>query len=316
MVRQDSKWELVKPLRNVLAGTKLNAPPGVYEPMNHTDSFDICDDGILFAATEDDLADPTKTASISIYHLPLASMSTAEINIPNRISLHTDVATRSSSDQGWCSLPKFSPDGSIIAFLGAPTRSEWLSSSIWVKYPGSQSAVDVFTTITGKRWNLIPSGFEFAPDGHSLYVEIPDAGRVSLYAIDLRLDAVPIPIVRTGSVSSYHVLSPKDKDSAAKLLVTSSTLVEPWFCQIIETKGIAEPEPQVVSSISQHIDIGLSRKQISEIHFKGAGDYPVHAWVIRPNDFDSNKKYPLCVLVHGGPYAAWNDAWSTRVHSV
>ena len=33
---------------------------------------------------------------------------------------------------------------------------------------------------------------------------------------------------------------------------------------------------------------------------------------MKPPDFDPAKKYPLLVLIHGGPQGVWNDAWSFR----
>jgi len=57
---------------------------------------------------------------------------------------------------------------------------------------------------------------------------------------------------------------------------------------------------------------GLSEDQVGEIYYKGAGDYQVHAWVVKPSNFDKSKKYPLAFLVHGGPQSAWGDSFSTR----
>jgi dipeptidyl aminopeptidase/acylaminoacyl peptidase len=38
----------------------------------------------------------------------------------------------------------------------------------------------------------------------------------------------------------------------------------------------------------------------------------VHGFLVKPANFDASKKYPLIVLIHGGPQGAWNDSWSTR----
>jgi dipeptidyl aminopeptidase/acylaminoacyl peptidase len=58
---------------------------------------------------------------------------------------------------------------------------------------------------------------------------------------------------------------------------------------------------------------GLSRNMVSEFWYEGADDVCVHSFVLRPSDFDENKKYPWVLMVHGGPVASWDDAWSTRV---
>jgi dipeptidyl aminopeptidase/acylaminoacyl peptidase len=33
---------------------------------------------------------------------------------------------------------------------------------------------------------------------------------------------------------------------------------------------------------------------------------------VKPPDFDPEKKYPLLVLIHGGPQGVWNDGWTFR----
>ncbi|KAH8647304.1 prolyl oligopeptidase [Xylariales sp. PMI_506] len=312
IIEHDGLWELKTPLRDILAGTKLSTPICVYEPGDHADDFDIGVKGIVFAATEDDIFDPTKPVSKSIYHLPLSALSTTSgTDLPTRMSVQIDADTQSTSHEEWCSHPRFNHDESAIAFLRAPTMNS-LDESIWIKRLPSPSAVDVFTTVTGAQWNLIPSNFEFAPDSQSLYIQAQNSGRVSLFELELRTDAIPTAIGCNGSVSSYHVLHNKDKHDTARLLITSSSLIDPWICQIVKTDGVSGLEPRIISNLSEHVDLGLSRDQISETYFEGAGEYNVHAWVVKPSNFDVDKKYPLCILVHGGPYAAWTDAWSTR----
>jgi len=38
---------------------------------------------------------------------------------------------------------------------------------------------------------------------------------------------------------------------------------------------------------------------------------PIDAWMITPPDFDPNKKYPLILEIHGGPWAAYGPSFST-----
>ncbi|MCJ1318094.1 hypothetical protein MMC15_003421 [Xylographa vitiligo] len=71
------------------------------------------------------------------------------------------------------------------------------------------------------------------------------------------------------------------------------------------------------TGISKHILLakrigatyGLHSSQVREVHFQGAQDHDIHAWVIKPSDFDVSKKYPLLYAIHGGPSNAWNDHW-------
>jgi dipeptidyl aminopeptidase/acylaminoacyl peptidase len=46
--------------------------------------------------------------------------------------------------------------------------------------------------------------------------------------------------------------------------------------------------------------------------FEGAMGTRVEGFLIRPPNFDATKKYPMLLLVHGGPQSAWTDAWGYR----
>ena len=55
---------------------------------------------------------------------------------------------------------------------------------------------------------------------------------------------------------------------------------------------------------------GSSRAE--DIEWKGALNQTVHGFLLKPPRFDPNKKYPLMVLIHGGPQGAWFDSWGYR----
>jgi dipeptidyl aminopeptidase/acylaminoacyl peptidase len=48
------------------------------------------------------------------------------------------------------------------------------------------------------------------------------------------------------------------------------------------------------------------------VTYTGAAGKPIQAWIVKPPDFDPAKKYPLLVLIHGGPQGVWADGWSYR----
>lgn len=128
-----------------------------------------------------------------------------------------------------------------------------------------------------------------------------------------------------GSVTDVKLLA-TGVEGDGRLFLSLSSLIDSSFFSILDPEnpaGAAEKTEKaratlkVVSSQSRHgSSFGLSPKQVGEIWFKGAGDYHVHALVMRPSDFDAEenrgRKWPLAVLIHGGPQGAWNNSWSTR----
>ncbi len=136
-----------------------------------------------------------------------------------------------------------------------------------------------------------------------------------------------LPLLGHGSVSDVCLLADGIKGDS-RLFVTMSSQIDSSLYTIVNPGRRRLPSPDaaaaqerltmsVVSSQSRHGSaFGLSRTQLGQTWFKGAGDYNVHALVVRPSDFhaDKNKgkKYPLALLIHGGPQGAWADSWSTR----
>ena len=54
--------------------------------------------------------------------------------------------------------------------------------------------------------------------------------------------------------------------------------------------------------------------KVEEVWFKSSfDDKDVQGWICYPPDFDPNKKYPLLLEIHGGPFAAYGPWFSFEV---
>ena len=58
----------------------------------------------------------------------------------------------------------------------------------------------------------------------------------------------------------------------------------------------------------QEIEFG----EYSSFNFPGAGEETVQCWQVKPPNFDASKKYPLLLLMHGGPENAWDNLFHYR----
>jgi dipeptidyl aminopeptidase/acylaminoacyl peptidase len=56
----------------------------------------------------------------------------------------------------------------------------------------------------------------------------------------------------------------------------------------------------------------LDRPRPESVTVPGAGGTPMQMWILKPPGFTPAKKWPLAVVVHGGPQGAWEDGWSYR----
>jgi dipeptidyl aminopeptidase/acylaminoacyl peptidase len=57
---------------------------------------------------------------------------------------------------------------------------------------------------------------------------------------------------------------------------------------------------------------GFTKGKVESVTYKGANDADIQMWVIYPPGFDPTKKYPVFLLLHGGPHNGITDAWTWR----
>src|SRR3990167_4192152 len=49
-----------------------------------------------------------------------------------------------------------------------------------------------------------------------------------------------------------------------------------------------------------------------EYLFNGANSDQVHSWIFNVPNANANEKYPVALVIHGGPQSSWSDSWSYR----
>lgn len=92
-----------------------------------------------------------------------------------------------------------------------------------------------------------------------------------------------------------------------KLVFVSSSMTMPNEVFTAEAKQNAKP----VKLSAGNNELSFLQKP-EELEWKGAINKTIHGFITKPANFDANKKYPLLVLIHGGPQSAWNNSWGYR----
>ncbi len=302
--KTDGKWSLASDLVNALAGTSLVSP---VPPFGGTGDFDISSSGLAFVSKDPTLneAEYTKT---DLYYVPLKTFTESVAPAPQVV--------KTGALLGYSNSPTFSHDGRKIAFTRMRDRQFESDKPRLLLIPDVSDLANVqefYKTDDGEGgWDARPDGITWSVDDSELFVTAEDKAQNLLWKLPADpLSAVdlPVPVTKDGAVTAVHQLA----QGSPKLFVSSSSLVDSSLYRILDPTAGASVAAKVVSSNSQHGKrFGLSADQVSHIWFKGAGDYQVHALVMKPSNFDKDKKYPLVFLIHGGPQGAWSNSWSTR----
>lgn len=160
-------------------------------------------------------------------------------------------------------------------------------------------------------WDRSPGALLWSRDGKTLYVSAEDQARNRLFSLPSSPKlAVHSPkyIFVDGYVSDFRPLGKE------KLLVSSSSFIDNSLYSIVDPEVAAKSNAtKGVKAISSNTNngkkYGLSKTQISEFYYQGAGDYFVQAWIIKPSFFKEGETYPLAFYIHGGPQGSTADSW-------
>ncbi|CZT09820.1 related to secreted dipeptidyl-peptidase V precursor [Rhynchosporium graminicola] len=293
---------VVRPLTNALAGHSF-ALESPLPPFGGKGDFDISKNGIVFVARDPKLIPAAYTKS-NLYYIPLRTFEETQVPPPQLV--------KTGNLKGYSGSPVFSPDAKSVAFTRMQNmqyESDKPRLLLWPDVTDLNNVQEFFETTEGEgQWDRRPEGITWSKDGKELYVTAEEHGRTKLFKIPAsprHAKDLPTAIVSEGSVTAVSVLSNN------KLLISSNSLVDSSVWSIVDP---AEPDSKSIisSSLKGGKSFGISQSQVNEIWYEGSDKQKIHAWVIKPSNFDPKKKYPLAYLIHGGPQGAWNDSWSVR----
>jgi dipeptidyl aminopeptidase/acylaminoacyl peptidase len=206
------------------------------------------------------------------------------------------ITTNPGNDWG----PAYSPDGKWIAYRaqlqGGYEADRWRL----MLFNRRTSAI---ATVT-EEFDLSVESYEWSPDSQTIYFTAEENGEMILWGV-----ALPPRIEVKGVLAGFNSEFDLSSDGNTLAIVrTSLTLPAEVF--VLDFKKSSTPR-----QLTHHNDMLLSQLDLAKpeaFWFEGADKAKVEGFVIRPPHFDTGKKYPTLLLIHGGPQGAWTDAWGYR----
>jgi dipeptidyl aminopeptidase/acylaminoacyl peptidase len=220
------------------------------------------------------------------------------------------------------STPLYSPDGKYIAYRAQQRPG----------YESDRFRLMIYDRKTGEKKNLTDSfdhwvgTMAWAASSKAIYFNSEESGGIPLFRVGLESDVTRImqgsyddlafPADRTTLLLTQmsvrfpnRIVSVNVKgieDIVAKMLAKRPTNAVGGLGAITDVLPgrIADPNGQLLSQISM--------SPLETFWFTGANGDKVQGFLVKPPNFDANKKYPVKFLIHGGPQGAWGDDWSYR----
>ena len=198
-------------------------------------------------------------------------------------------------------VPRWSPDGSKIAFIGGLMSDQGATGGDLYVIPTTGGAP---VNLTAKGEDS-PAWMQWTSDT-SLIVSSVSKGmsRVSSAKLDgsslsnSELFTLPASIGDGRLELSLSIA----KDGTAAFIQTSFDHAPEVFVAKLESGAT----PKAVTQVNA--DLKPSWGKAVSVNWKNDG-FNVQGWLIEPANYDPSKKYPMIVMVHGGPSSAVLPRW-------
>jgi len=230
------------------------------------------------------LRNPDKVEAIStnsdIYVMPLSGGPAKNITVRNH---------------GYDAGPVYTRDGKFILYRSQATAG--FEADRW-RLMAYNRATGASVELT-RGFDLQVEELVVSPDGNFIYFTAADRGKSPIFKIPFG-GGVPQKIVNNVFATNLR-LTPDGRT----FVFASSSMASP--AEVYKANADGSGLTALSSANAQ-----ANLKQAEEIEWTGALGRKVHGYIIKPNNFDPGRKYPLAVLIHGGPQSAWNDNWGYR----
>ena len=196
--------------------------------------------------------------------------------------------------------PSFSPDGTAIAYWQPRNGDSGNVNEILVSPSTGGPGKSITRALDRHMARSI-----WMPDGKSLLVGANDGTRVSLWVQPINGPARKLDLGRLSPSSSFWVDVAVGKDGAIAFTAT-----DPLRPAELYYMTSAAASPKRLTNLNAEVS-GLALGRTEVISWQSDG-FTHNGIVTYPPDFSANQKYPLVLVIHGGPTAASLETFATN----
>jgi dipeptidyl aminopeptidase/acylaminoacyl peptidase len=280
------EWELAGEPLDLMRGVDGDCP---IRPFGGAEEFAWSPDGHEIAYTTQIGPDEAWSTDLNIYLMPVAGGEARCITADNRA---TDTQ------------PLYSPDGKTIAYLSM-ARPGFESDRRRIKLFDRKSGQ---TRMLTEAWDRSPGSLAWSPDSKTLIVTAEEAARQKIFAVDVATGQ-PRELVGEHYNGGVAVIAAGGGPGAGRIVFAQDSLREP--VEIWSARRDASDLQRLTHVNDERVKLaGMAKPE--EFYFTGALGEKVQAWILKPVGFEEGKKYPVALIIHGGPQGAITDHFHYR----
>jgi dipeptidyl aminopeptidase/acylaminoacyl peptidase len=159
-------------------------------------------------------------------------------------------------------------------------------------------------------WDRNADSYAFSPAGDAIYIQTVDASREKFYRLS-----------RTGSAWNTTPQLIVGTMNNAALSISHDGKIIAWVRDAVDHPAevyaatVGATGVTGIRQLTHENDRLISQLKLSpaeDFWFKASSGDSVQGMIIRPPNWEAGKKFPVLLLIHGGPQGAFLDQWHGR----
>lgn len=223
------------------------------------------------------------------------------------LELTTGTIKRLTNRQGPDANPKISPDGETIAYTGYDDRYQgYQVTRLYTMDTNGQNIKEL-----APEFDRDISNIHWSDDGRGIYFSYQDQGDNKIAHVDLSGKIREL----TSQVGGLNLGRPYTSGAYSvtgkgKLAFTMGGTQQPPDLAVSNNGSQAKR----LTHLNDDLFSFKASGKVEEIWFKSGYDQrDIQGWICYPPNFDSSKKYPMILEIHGGPFLAYGPWFSMEI---
>jgi dipeptidyl aminopeptidase/acylaminoacyl peptidase len=216
------------------------------------------------------------------------------------VAIEGGMSHKITSNPGADTSPLYSPDGKYLAY-----RSQSRGG-----YESDKWRLMVLDRATGKL--TIPTdavdrsvnSFVWEPNSKRIFFTVEDRGHQAIQFVAVEGGGVRVAVTGNNTLDDMQFTP----DGRTIVFTRQSGDSPAEICKASSSGGAAVPLTHLNDALLGQYQLTA----LEDFYVAGAENTQVQSFLVKPPDFNASRKYPVLMLIHGGPEGDWGESWTYR----
>ena len=202
-------------------------------------------------------------------------------------------------------MPRFTPNGQhLIAVVEQQNGQFAYNAARLAAMPWPE---DTVPAVISNGLDRAVDAYAISPDSNRIYFTAEDGGNSKLFSVRVAGGKVDTLFgVEKGSYTNITIPSGVENTLLFTNWESASRPAEVAIATPLGGNAI------VLTRFNGRRAAQLDLPPVEHFWFTSSRGKRIHSLLVRPPGFDATKKYPLFVVIHGGPHSMWRDQFFIR----